>query len=172
MLKQLSVSDIDVLIAELEQGYSNGAHAINVLGQTNLLSDDNHFKEELTYIAQASSNETRTKRLQEIIAGLSEGDKWPFMEALSSMVKVLVSHSDEIDELGTHELARQLLLSKGYEANTSSLAFKMLVSKLTTSTNVKNDLLQAVFKGDAITERQLQQLLSPKTTSAVLQSKP
>jgi hypothetical protein len=33
MLKQLQVSDIAVLIAELEQGYSNGAHAINVLAK-------------------------------------------------------------------------------------------------------------------------------------------
>jgi integrase len=172
MLKQLSVRDIDVLIAELEQGYSNGAHALNVLGQTELLSNDNHFKEQLTYIALAPSNETRTKRLKEVIAGLSEEDKWPFMEALSSMVKVLVNHSDEIDELGNHELARQLLLSKGYEADTSSLAFKMLVSKLITSANVKHDLLQAVFEGNATTERQLQQLLSSNTTSTVLPSKP
>lgn len=172
MLKQLEVSDIDVLIADLEKGYSNGAHAINVLGQINLLSDDNHFKEQLTYIAQAPSNETRAKRLQEVIAGLSEDDKWPFMDALSSMVKVLVNHSDEIDELGTHELARQLLLSKGYEGNTSSLAFKMLVSKLTTSVNVKNEMLQAVFEGDGTTERQLQQLLSSNTANTVLPSKP
>ncbi|WP_448568151.1 DUF6538 domain-containing protein [Thalassotalea ganghwensis] len=34
MLKQLQVSDIDTLIAGMEQGYSNGAHALNVLGQT------------------------------------------------------------------------------------------------------------------------------------------
>ena len=99
MLKQLQVSDIDTLIADVEQGYSNGAHALNVLGQSELLSDDNQFKEQLTYIAQATDNETRTKRLQEIIAGLSEDEQWPFMDALSSMVKVLVGLTDEVEEL-------------------------------------------------------------------------
>ncbi|GLX83408.1 hypothetical protein [Thalassotalea eurytherma] len=95
MLKQLQLGDIDVLIVEMEQGYSNGAHALNVLGQTELFSDDNQFKEQLSYIAQASDNNTRTARLNKVIAGLSEVDKWPFMEALSSMVKMLVGLTDE-----------------------------------------------------------------------------
>jgi len=160
MLKQLQVIDIDILIADMEQGYSNGAHALNVLGQSELLSDDNQFKEQLTYIAQATDNETRTKRLQEIIAGLSENDKWPFMDALSSMVKMLVGLTDEVDNAGTHELARQLLSRKGYEANTSSLAFRMLVSKLITSTKVQRELMQSVFEGDALSERETQNLLA------------
>lgn len=135
MLKQLQVSDVDALIAEMEQTYSNGAHAINVLGQTELFSDDNQFKEQLSYIAQATDNNIRTARLNEVIGSLSEEDKWPFMDALSSMVKVLVRLTDEVDNAGTQELARQLLLNKGFKDDTSSLAFRMLVSKITTSTN-------------------------------------
>ncbi|WP_170252803.1 DUF3258 domain-containing protein [Colwellia echini] len=172
MLKQLSVNDIDAVIAELEQGYSNGAHAINVLGQTSLLGDDNKFKDELSYIAQATDNETRTIRLQEVIGGLSEADKWPFMEALSSMAKVLVGLSGDVDESGVNELARQLLLSKGFDANTSTLAFRVLVSKLTTSSKVKHELLQTIFEGDATAERQLQQLLSSNVTSPVSDTPP
>lgn len=33
MLKQLTVADIDPMIAKLEQGYSDGGHSINALGQ-------------------------------------------------------------------------------------------------------------------------------------------
>ena len=160
MLKQLQVGDIDVLIAEMEQGYSNGAHALNVLGQTELLSDDNQFKEQLSYIAQASDNNIRTARLNKVIAGLSEADKWPFMESLSSMVKMLVGLTDQVDNAGTHELARQLLLNKGFETDTSSLVFRMLVSKLTTSFRVQRELMQSIFEGDALTERETQTLLA------------
>ena len=69
------------------------------------------------------------------------------MEALSSMVKVLVGLTDEVDNAGTQELARQLLLSKGFETDISSLAFRMLISKLTTSTKVQRELM--LFEDDA-----------------------
>nr|WP_231919230.1 DUF3258 domain-containing protein [Shewanella sp. UCD-FRSSP16_17] len=161
MLKQLAMSDIDGLVAELEQGYSNHAHAVNVLGQDSVLDKNNKFITELAYISQAEDNDTRTIRLKEVIAGLSEAQKWPFMEALSSMTKLLVSITDDVDEDGVTEFARQLLLHKGFEAEQSSLAFRVLVSKLTTSSKLKNELVNSIADGDATSERELQQLLSP-----------
>ncbi|WP_188925549.1 DUF3258 domain-containing protein [Shewanella algicola] len=155
------MSDIDGLIAELEQDYSNNAHAVNVLGQDGVLDKNNQFITELTYISQAEDNETRIIRLKEVIAGLSEAQKWPFMEALSSLAKLLVSMTDDVDEGGVTELARQLLLHKGFDVEQSSLAFRVLVSKLSTSSKLKNELINLVAEGDATSERELQQLLSP-----------
>ncbi|OBT04758.1 hypothetical protein A9267_17600 [Shewanella sp. UCD-FRSSP16_17] len=51
MLKQLAMSDIDGLVAELEQGYSHHAHAVKVLGQNSILDKNNKFTTALTFIA-------------------------------------------------------------------------------------------------------------------------
>ena len=44
MWKRSEISDIDPLIAKLEQGYSAGAHAVNLMADSHILDLDDDFK--------------------------------------------------------------------------------------------------------------------------------
>ncbi|MEY8215646.1 MAG: hypothetical protein RPR97_14325 [Colwellia sp.] len=57
------------MIAELEQGYSDKSHTINVLSSNSLLGLNEIFKEQHLYIAQANDNEQRLVRFSEVVAG-------------------------------------------------------------------------------------------------------
>lgn len=59
MTKQLSIGDIDSLIAKLERGYSDKDHTLNVLSHPSILDLDGKSKEQYLYITQADYNEQR-----------------------------------------------------------------------------------------------------------------
>ncbi len=50
MQKQLTIADIDPLIAKLEQGFSDGGHAVNTLGDKSILELDSRFKVFFTHM--------------------------------------------------------------------------------------------------------------------------
>jgi len=72
MLKQLEISDIDPMIAKLEQGYSDKGHTVNALSTGSLLGLNEVFKEQYLYIAQAQNNEQRLVRFSEVVVGLTQ----------------------------------------------------------------------------------------------------
>ena len=99
MLKQLTVADIDPMIAKLEQGYRDGGHTLNTLGHKALMDLDDSFKERFIYIAEAESNEERMSRFDEMTTKLTADEKWSFVESFSTIMKTFsVMDGDNLDE--------------------------------------------------------------------------
>lgn len=88
MQKQLTIADIDPMIAKLEQSFSDGGHAVNALGDKSILELDGQFKELLIDMADIDSNEERVSRFAEIIKGLPDDERWSFLESMASVMKV------------------------------------------------------------------------------------
>ncbi len=161
MLKQLEISDIDPMIARLEQGYSDKGHTLNALSHDSLLGLPDNFKEQYLYIAQAKDNEQRLVRFSEVVAGLTQEQKWPFLESFSTVIKAMsFVESDNFDNNeGLIDQATQLLNAHGYSIDPNSLPYRVLLSKLKASNEVRDELLSSIFGGDSIGERELKSLL-------------
>jgi len=162
MLKQLTFADIDPIIAKLEQGYSDGGHAINALGQQPLTQLDDNFKAQFIYIAQADSNDERMARFDEVACRLAADEKWSFIESFSSIMKGFSAMAGEgVDTDGLPKQANELLTANGYSVNPNSLPYRVLLSKLKASNALQGELLSSIFSEDFIGERELQGLLAP-----------
>ena len=165
MLKQLTVADIDPMIAKLEQDYSDGGHSINALGQKPLMALDDSFQEQFVYIAEAISNEERMGRFEEVASKLTAENKWAFVESFSTIMKTFSAIAgDNVDSGGLSQQANELLTDNGYNVNPNSLPYRVLLSKLKASTALQGELLSSIFSEDFIGERELQGLLAPKST--------
>jgi len=155
-----TVADIDPMIAKLEQGYSDGGHSINALGQQPLMALDDNFQEQFVYIAQADSNEERMARFEEVVSKLTEEEKWSFVGSFSTIMKTFSAIAgDTIDTDGLSQQANELLTDHGYSVNPNSLPYRVLLSKLKASTALQGELLSSIFSEDFIGERELQGLL-------------
>jgi integrase len=172
MLKQLEISDIDPMIAKLEQGYSDKGHTLNALSHNSLLGLDDNFKEQYLYIAQASDNEQRLVRFGEVVAGLTQEQKWPFIESFSTIIKAMAFiDSDNVDnDEGLQDQATQLLNASGYSIDPDSVSYRVLLSKLKASNDVRDELLSSIFGGDSIGERELKSLLGSAPLSQSTQT--
>ncbi|NQY88485.1 MAG: hypothetical protein HRT51_12220 [Colwellia sp.] len=161
MLKQLTIADIDPMIAKLEQGYSDGGHSINALGHQPIADLDDSFQEQFIYIAQADSNEERMARFDEVASQLTAENKWSFVEFFSTIMKALSTMGgDNADTDGLSQQANELLTSNGYNVNPNSLSYRVLLSKLKASNAIGDELLASIFSEDFISERELQSLLA------------
>lgn len=171
MTKQLSIGDIDSLIAKLEQGYSDKGHTLNALSYPSILDLDEKSREQYLYIAQAPNNEQRVVRFRDVIAGLTQEQKWPFLESFSTVIKAMsFIDSDNVDnDAGLKEQASQLLNAYGYSVEPNSLSYRVLLSKVKTSNHVRNELLNSIFEGDGVAEHELNKLLA---TAPVIQQAP
>jgi len=160
MLKQLTVADIDPMIAKLEQGYSDGGHSINALGHQPLTELDDSFQEQFIYIAEAISNDERMARFEEVVSKLTADEKWSFVESFSTIMKTFSTmDGDNADTDGLSQQANELLTSNGYNVNQNSLPYRVLFSKLKASNAIGDELLSSIFSEDFIGERELQGLL-------------
>jgi integrase len=161
MLKQLTVADIDPMIAKLEQGYSDGGHSINALGHKPLTELDDSFQQQFIYIADAKSNEERMARFDEVASKLNADEKWSFVESFSTIMKTFSAMSgDNSDSDGLSQQANELLTVNGYSVNPNSLPYRVLLSKLKASNAIGDELLTSIFSEDFIGERELQGLLA------------
>lgn len=168
MLKQLEISDIDPLIANIEQGYSDKGHTLNALSHNSLLGLNETFKGQYLYIAQAQDNEQRLVRFSEVVAGLTQEQKWPFLESFSTVIKAMsfIESTDFDNDEGLEDQAKQVLNAYGYSIDQNSVPYRVLLSKLKASNDVRNELLSSIFKGDSIGERELKLLIhSPSLTA-------
>lgn len=162
MLKQLTVADIDPMIAKLEQGYSDGGHSINALGHQPLTELDECFQEQFIYIAGADSNEDRMARFDEVASQLTAENKWSFVESFSTIMKAFSTMGGEtVDTDGLSQQANELLTDNGYSVNQNSLPYRVLLSKLKASNAIGDELLASIFSENFIGERELQSLLAP-----------
>jgi integrase len=168
MLKQLEISDIDSLIANLEKGYSDKGHTLNALSNNSLLGLDEAFKEQYLYIAQASDNEQRLVRFSEVVAGLTQEQKWPFLESFSTVIKAMsFVDTDNVDnDEGLGDQANQLLNAYGFNIEKNSVPYRVLLSKLKASNDIRDELLNSIFKGDSVGERELKLLISSSSPIA------
>lgn len=161
MLKQLTVADIDPMIAKLEQGYSDGGHSINALGQKPLMALDDRFQEQFVYIAEADSQEERVARFDEVASKLTADEKWSFVESFSTIMKVFSAMGGgNSDDGALSQQANELLTTNGYSVNSNSLPYRVLLSKLKASNAIQDELLSSIFSEDFIGERELQALLA------------
>jgi hypothetical protein len=69
--------------------------------------------------------------------------------------------SDNVDnDEGLKDQATQLLNALGYSADSSSVPYRVLLSKLKASNDVIDELLRSIFEGDGIGERELKSLIT------------
>ncbi|MFC0117780.1 DUF3258 domain-containing protein [Pseudoalteromonas xiamenensis] len=161
MQKQLTIADIDPLIAKLEQGFSDGGHAVNALGDKSILELDSRFKKLFIHMADTDSNEERVNRFAEIIKDLPEGERWSFLESMSSVIKLFTRIEDnQAEGEGLPQQANELLAEHGYAIEPKSLPYRVLLSKLKTSNAVRDELLASIFNEDFLGEREVQGLLA------------
>jgi integrase len=167
MTKQLSIGDIDSLIAKLEQSYSDKGHTLNALSHPSILNLDENSREHYLYIAQATDNAQRVVRFHEIIAGLTQEQELSFLESFSTIIKAMsfIDSANVDNDEGLGDQATQLLNAYGYSADSSSVPYRVLLSKLKASNDVRDELLSSIFEGDGIGERELKSLigLTPAT---------
>jgi hypothetical protein len=114
------------------------------------------------YIAKAADNEQRVVRFHEVIAGLTDENKWPFFESFSTVIKAMsFVDSDNVDnDEGLKDQATQLLNASGYNADSNSFPYRVLLSKLKASNDVRDELLRSIFSGDAVGELELKSLIA------------
>ncbi|UDM62964.1 DUF3258 domain-containing protein [Pseudoalteromonas piscicida] len=161
MQKQLTIADIDPMIAKLEQSFSDGGHAVNALGDKSILELDGQFKELLIDMADIDSNEERVSRFAEIIKGLPDDERWSFLESMASVMKVFSRmEEDPTDEEGLPQQANELLAEHGFSIEPNSLPYRVLLSKLKASNAVRGELLASIFNEDFLGEREVQGLLT------------
>lgn len=161
MQKQLTIADIDPMIAKLEQGFSDGGHAVNALGEKSILELDDRFKELFVHIADTDSNEERVNCFAEVLKGLSDDERWSFLESMSSVMKVFSGMKDEPSEgEGIPQQANELLAEHGFAIEPNSLPYRVLLSKLKASNAVRDELLASIFNEDFLGEREVQGLLT------------
>ncbi|MBS3799100.1 site-specific integrase [Pseudoalteromonas sp. BDTF-M6] len=161
MQKQLTIADIDPMIAKLEQGFSDGGHAVNALGDKSILELDDRFKELFVHMADSDSNDERVNRFAEVLKGLSDDERWSFLESMSSVMKVFSRMEDEpLEGEGIPQQANELLAEHGFAIEPNSLPYRVLLSKLKASNAVRDELLASIFNEDFLGEREVQGLLT------------
>jgi hypothetical protein len=131
MLKRLEISDIDPLIAKLEQGYSARAHAVNVLGEGHMLDLDDDFKE--LYIDIVQNNPEHQVLEECLFAAFKETPaekKDQFMMSLATLAKTLTQITDEVDHSRVGYQAGELLAANGFEVDPNTMAFHVLTKNL------------------------------------------
>lgn len=170
MKKQLKIQNIDPMIAELEQAYNDEAHTINVVGSTPPWCPDypEVFKSVFYAIAHADSREIGHNLMVSYYNSLTtEVEKADFIRFISSVITVAVEGEDPINPEGLILGARRLLADHGFECDEQSVAFRVLLSKLESSTILKHSLINSVSNGLSIKERELTKLISAAPTTII-----
>jgi integrase len=200
MKQQLTLSNIDTVLAESEKSTSNNMHLMNVLGDVaiadlpdetlqqladTLMTEDyelmqqkvasygaqtDSFKAGLSLIAKVAALQTSDK----YIKGSNTHDK--FGQGVSELVGVLkYAENLEIEDDSalsvSHEHeVKSLLQTLDYEYQTDSNAFKVLMSKFASSRRLKNQLALAIIESDSVKERQLESLFKKPTNNIPVSS--
>lgn len=149
------------MIAKLKQGYDDKGYTLNALSHPMLSGLCGNCKEQYLYIAEATDNEKWLVYFSEVVAGLAQEHKWPFLESFSTIIKAMsFIDSDNTDGTeGLEDPASQLLNAHAYSVNRDSIPYRVLLSKLKASNDVRDELLSSIFDGDAVVERELKSLL-------------
>lgn len=200
MKQQLTLSNIDNVLAESEKNTSNNMHLMNVLGDVTiadlpdetlkqladvLMTEDFELMQQKvsSYAAQTDSFQSGISLIAKV-AALQTSDKNiedsnthdKFGQGVSELTRIL-EYADnlEMEEGSTLNVSNEhevesLLQKLDYEYQTDSNAFKVLVSKFTSSRRLKNQLALAIIESDSIKERQLESLLKKPTSSISIDS--
>lgn len=159
MQKQLKMHHIDPIVAELEQSYSNNAHLLKVLGKNCPLDFPESFHRALKSIYENECGISSDQKLVEYVSDLSSAEKSAFLQYLASVLVRFTEEEQEVNEQGLDLMAKNTLATHGFAANESSLEFQVLMSKLKSSTQIQNSLIESVANEDGVRERELASLV-------------
>jgi integrase len=159
MKQQLKMHHIDPIIAELEQSYNDNAHLLKFIGNRSPFGFPANFGQAFYDIVNAGETEEIAQAYAEFIENLTADEKPAFIYFFACVLNSLLDSGDEVNEQGLVLEARELLTKKGFAIDERSMAFNVLLSKLKSSTKIQNSMIQSVAAEDAVTERQLSQLL-------------
>lgn len=161
MQKQLKMHHIDSIVAELEQSYSNNSHMLKVLGTNDPCNFPKTFHYALAEIGGISESQSVADKLDEVIERMTPIEKSAFVQYLSSVLVTFTESEQEINEEGLVRKAQEAVAKRGLSARESSIEFKVLVSKLKTSSKLLNSLIESIAVEDGVRERELTQLVQP-----------
>jgi integrase len=159
MQKQFKMHHIDPIVAELEQSYSNNAHLLKVLGKNCPLDFPESFHHALKSIYENECGISSDQKLVEYVSDLSSAEKSAFLQYMASMLVRFTEEEQEVNNEGLALTARNTLATHGLEANENSLEFQVLMSKLKSSTQIQNSLIESVANEDGVRERELASLV-------------
>lgn len=161
MQKKLQMHHIDPMIAALEKTYNTQSHTYKVIG-----SDDPYgtefpesFLNAYQAMLKADTKDLGLLSLHEFFEGLNTDEKTKFGRFFTGIMLSEVKSDYTLDDPCIEDRARRLLEEKNISFDETSLEFKVLLSKLESSTKLQHDLINSVNSGNAIKERELTQLL-------------
>ncbi|ABV38853.1 phage integrase [Shewanella sediminis HAW-EB3] len=159
MQEQLKMHHINSLVAELEQSYNDNAHMLKVLGSNCPMDFPDSFHHALASLSEGDSSISSDQKLVELVDSLSNIEKSAFMQYLASVLIRFTEADQEINERGLLLTAKTALANNNVTADENSLEFKVLLSKLKSSSQIQNSLIETVASEDAVRERELNQLV-------------
>ncbi|WP_220738599.1 DUF3258 domain-containing protein [Shewanella sp. c952] len=159
MQKQLKMHHIDSIVAELEQSYNDNAHLLKVLGNNCPLGFPDSFHHAYKSIYEDGCSISSDQKLVEYVGGLSSVEKSAFIQFLASVLVRFTEEEQEVNNQGLASTARNTLATHGFAVNENSIEFQVLMSKLKSSTQIQNSLIESVANEDGVRERELASLV-------------
>lgn len=159
MKEQLKMHHIDSVVSELEQSYNDNAHMLKVLGSNCPMDFPDSFHHALASLSEGDSSVSSDQKLVELVDSLSNIEKSAFMQYLASVLTRFIKGEEEINEQGLVSNAKDALARNDLTADEKSLEFQVLLSKLKSSSQIQNSLIETVASEDGVRERELTQLL-------------
>ncbi|WP_351121621.1 DUF3258 domain-containing protein [Shewanella sp. T24-MNA-CIBAN-0130] len=161
MQKQLEMHHIDSIVSELEQSYSINAHQLKVLGSNCPLSFPTSFHNAYIYLADedCGTGMTMGQKLTELFEALSDSSRSAFLQFLASILIRFTCAEQEVNDDALVSVARAALAKNKLITNEHSFEFQVLLSKLHSSFQIRNSLIETVADEDAVQERKLTQFI-------------
>jgi hypothetical protein len=166
MQEQLQMHHIDQIVAEQEQSYSSNVHMLKVLGRNCPLDFPERFHHMLASLGNNACGMSVGEKLNEVMESLTNEDKSAFLQYLASILVRFTITDGDFNVNGLAETAKEILVKRNLCFDEESLEFQVLLSKLRTSSQIRNALIETVACEDGIKERELTQLLQTSTVVA------
>ena len=164
MLKQLQLNHINELVAEMEQDCLTRAHMMKASVGNEGISFSDNDRERLLYLLGDREEESFDIRFAKVLKTLSPEEQKTFVDALAGagymIHKLGLNKTDAFDDEKDIEQTKEILQSKGFAIDESSMSFKVLLSKVQSSKKIQDELISAVLNNDAKKERELSQMIA------------
>ncbi|ABZ78606.1 integrase family protein [Shewanella halifaxensis HAW-EB4] len=166
MQEKLTMHHIDPIIAELEQSYTSNVHMLKVLGRNCPIDFPERFHHMLASLGNNACGMPVGEKLYEVMDSISNEDMSAFLQYLASILIRFTASDEDFNVDGLAETAKEILAKHNLCFDEQSLEFQVLLSKLRTSSQIRNTLIETVVCEDGVKERELTQLLQTPTVVA------
>ena len=168
MQEQLQMHHIDQIVAEQEQSFNQNSHILKVLGSESPLNYPECFHQVIIALSEIESSTERNEFIDELMHTLPEQLKPAFVSFLASIFIRFTEAGQAVDADGLASSAKQILADKKLDFDENSMVFQVFLSKLNSSSILRNSIIESVAMEDAIEERKLSQLVTPVQPELVI----